>query len=221
MTREKTIFSTHLSFLTKVFSLSMQEFVGVMYAIGAVASILGVIIYHKALKDYPFRNLIFYAQLLYAVSGVLDLFFILRWNLIIGIPDYFFVVIEESCTRIAAKIRWMPMMVLSTQLCPLGIEGTFFALLMCIDSIGSLLSKLSGGLLLRLLHVTRTDYTNLWLAVLIRDMLRFATLALVFLVPMAGQSEGLLPSKLSGKSVSDNVDEETLELVPANVKTEV
>ena len=196
----------------------MQEFVGMIYAIGAVASILGVIIYHKALKDYPFRNLIFYAQLLYAISGVLDLIFILRWNLIIGIPDYFFVVMEESCTRITGKIRWMPMLVLSTQLCPLGIEGTFFALLMCIDSIGGLISKWGGGLLLKLLHVTRTDFTNLWLAALIRDMLRFATLALVFLVPKASQSEGLLPSELSG---TDNADEETLELVPANVKTEV
>ncbi|XP_061364838.1 probable folate-biopterin transporter 6 [Gastrolobium bilobum] len=198
-----------------------QEFVGWIYAIGAAASIIGVVIYHKALKDYPFRKLVFYAQLLYATSGVLDLIFVLRWNLIIGIPDYFFVVIEESSTRITSKIRWMPMMVLSTQLCPLGIEGTFFALLLCIDSIGALLSRWGGGLLLRLLHVTRTDFTNLWLAILIRDMFRFSTLALVFLVPNTGQYEGLLPSEVSEKNAIDNGDEETLELVPINDKTEV
>lgn len=212
----------HNFFVNKVFSPSMQEFVGVIYAIGAVASIMGVIIYHKALKDYPFRKLVFYAQLLYAVSGVLDLIFVLRWNLIIGIPDYFFVVIEETATRMTGKIRWMPMMVLSTQLCPHGIEGTFFALLMCIDSIGALLSKMGGGVLLRILHVTRTDFTNLWLAVLLRDMLRFATLALVFLVPKAGQYESLLPSEHSEKNVADNnLEEETLELVPIKGKTEV
>ncbi|RDY04310.1 putative folate-biopterin transporter 6, partial [Mucuna pruriens] len=196
-----------------------QEFVGVIYAIGAVASLIGVLIYHKALKDYAFRDLVFYAQLLYGISGVLDLFFILRWNLIIGIPDYVFVVIEESATRITSKIRWMPMMVLSTQLCPLGIEGTFFALLMCIDSIGSLFSKWGGGVLLRLLHITRTDFTNLWLAALIRDMLRFAILALVFLVPKAGQYEQLLPSEVSEKNATDKPDEETLELVPINGNT--
>lgn len=200
----------------------MQEFVGVIYAIGAVASLIGVLIYHKALKDYQFRDLVFYAQLLYGISGVLDLIFILRWNLVIGIPDYFFVVLEESATRITSKIRWMPMMVLSTQLCPLGIEGTFFALLMCIDSIGALLSRWGGGVLLRVLHITRTDFTNLWLAVLIRDMLRFATLALVFLVPKTDQYEELLPFEVSGKNTSDKVDEEeTLELVPINGKTEV
>ncbi|MED6194941.1 hypothetical protein PIB30_033354 [Stylosanthes scabra] len=200
-----------------------KEFVGVIYAIGAVASIFGVIIYHNALKEYPFRTLMFYAQLLHAISGVIDLFFILRWNLKIGIPDYIFVIIEESCTRITGKIKWMPMLVLSTQLCPLGIEGTFFALLMCIDSIGGLISKWGGGLLLHAVHVTRNDFTNLWLAVFIRDLLRFGTLAFIFLVPKKGQSEGLLPSELSGENVSTNanVDEETLELVPTNVKNEV
>ncbi|XP_014503714.1 probable folate-biopterin transporter 6 isoform X2 [Vigna radiata var. radiata] len=198
-----------------------QEFVGVIYAIGAVASLIGVLIYHKALKDYAFRDLVFYAQLLYGISGVLDLIFILRWNLIIGIPDYFFVVIEESATRITGKIRWMPMMVLSTQLCPLGIEGTFFALLMCIDSMGALLSRWGGGLLLRLLHITRTDFTNLWLAVLIRDLLRFSILALVFLVPKTGQYEELLPSDVSENNTVHDVDEENLELVPFNGKTEL
>lgn len=201
----------------------MQEFVGLIYAFGSVASLLGVLIYQKTLKDFAFRNLLFYAQLLYAISGVLDLIFILRWNLIIGIPDYFFVFMEETATRITSKIRWMPMMVLSTQLCPIGIEGTFFALLMSIDSSGALISKWGGGLLLRLLHVTRTNFTNLWLAALIRDLLRFATLALVFLVPKAGQYEGLHLSEVYEKHTNDHdhASEETLELVPIISRTEV
>ncbi|XP_057425291.1 probable folate-biopterin transporter 6 isoform X2 [Lotus japonicus] len=200
-----------------------QEFVGLIYAFGSVASLLGVLIYQKTLKDFAFRNLLFYAQLFYAISGVLDLIFILRWNLIIGIPDYFFVFMEETATRITSKIRWMPMMVLSTQLCPIGIEGTFFALLMSIDSSGALISKWGGGLLLRLLHVTRTNFTNLWLAALIRDLLRFATLALVFLVPKAGQYEGLHLSEVYEKHTNDHdhASEETLELVPIISRTEV
>jgi len=113
------------------------------------------------------------------------------------------------------------MMVLSTKLCPLGVEGTFFALLMCIDSIGGLISKWGGGLLLRALHVTRTDFTNLWLAVLLRDILRFVTLVLVFLVPNVGPYEELIPSEVCEMSKSDDIDEETLELVPLNAKTEV
>ncbi|XP_028792601.1 probable folate-biopterin transporter 6 isoform X2 [Neltuma alba] len=193
-----------------------QEFVGMIYAIGAVGSIIGVLIYHKTLKDLPFRTLLLYAQLLYAISGMLDLLFVLRWNLNLGIPDYFFVVIEETATRISSKIRWMPMIVLSTQLCPLGIEGTFFALLMCIDSIGMLLSRTIGGVVLHLFHVTRSDFTNLWLAVFLRNILRFATLSLIFLVPKADHPEGLLPSEVLGKRMSEDV-EESLQLVPTRI----
>ncbi|CAN6721999.1 unnamed protein product [Malus baccata var. baccata] len=199
-----------------------QEFVGMIYAVGAVASIVGVLIYHKTLKNYPFRNLVFFAQLLYAISGLLDLTFILRWNLALGIPDYFFVIMEECVFRIVTKIRWMPMIVLSTKLCPLGIEGTFFALLMCIDSLGSLSSKWGGGAVLHALSVTRTNFTNLWLALLIRNVLRFLTLGLIFLVPKADQLDLLIPSDLLTKNSSEfsDVDDQSLELVPSKGKIE-
>lgn len=190
---------------------------GVIYAIGAVASIVGVLIYHKLLREYPFRSLLFYAQLLYVGSGTLDLFFVLRWNLKLGMPDYMFVVLEECCSRVISKVRLMPMLLLSTKLCPLGIEGTFFALLMCIDSLGSLASKTGGGVLLHMFHVTRTDFRNLWLVVLIRNLLRSATLGLIFLVPMAKQSDNLLPPEVFKTA---EVDEETIQLTSVNVQAE-
>ncbi|KAL3500293.1 hypothetical protein ACH5RR_039386 [Cinchona calisaya] len=200
-----------------------QEFVGIIYAIGALASIVGVLIYQKTLKDYPFRSLLFFAQLLYAVSGMLDLVFILRWNLALGIPDYFFVIMEECVSRIISRIRWMPMMVLSSRLCPLGIEGTFFALLMCIDSLGSLTSKLAGGMVLHVFQVTRTNFKNLWLTLLIRNLLRFGTLALIFLVPNADHSSLTVPSDTLTNSTKngDSRDDDHLQLVPLNEKLEV
>lgn len=190
-----------------------------IYAIGAVASMLGVLIYHKTLKNYPFRNLLFFAQLLYGLTGMLDIIFIRRWNLILGIPDSFFVIMEQSVSHIISRIRWIPMIVLSTRLCPIGIEGTFFALLMCIDSLGSLTSKWSGGVVLHLLHVTRTDFRNLWLVILIRNCLRLATLGLVFLVPKADQTEEIVPADLLTKKL-DSVKEEGLQLVSIAEKHE-
>lgn len=198
-----------------------QEFVGIIYAIGAMASIVGVLIYHKTLKDFPFRRLLFWAQLLYATTGMLDVMFVLRWNLALGIPDYFFIITEECVSRIVSRIRWMPMMVLSSRLCPLGIEGTFFALLMCIDSIGSLMSKWGGGILLHLLHVTRTDFNNLWLTLLIRNLLRFATLSLIFLVPNVDHSSLSMKDYIVGETDKTSVSEENIQLVPSNERTHV
>ncbi|KAI5586770.1 hypothetical protein BDE02_06G234000 [Populus trichocarpa] len=197
-----------------------QEFVGIIYAVGALASIAGVLIYQKALKNCPFRSLILYAQLLYGMSGMLDLTFVLRWNLALRIPDYFFVIAEECVTRIISRIRWMPMIVLSTRLCPLGIEGTFFALLMCIDSLGALSSKWGGGVLLHLFHVTRTDFTNLWLVILIRNFLRFATLGLIFLVPRGDQTDSLIPSDILTANSAASLDDDGLELVPVKETSE-
>lgn len=181
-----------------------QEFVGMVHAIGAVASMVGVLVYHKYLKDYPFRSILFYAQLLYGVSGLLDLTFVLRWNLLLGVPDAAFVTLEECCARVVGRVRLMPMMVLSTKLCPPGAEGTFFALLMCIDSAGMLAAKAGGAAVLRALRVTRTDFARLWLAVLVRNLLRLSTLAAISLVPTADQTDVLLPR--------DGDDEERLQL---------
>ncbi|KAL9677425.1 hypothetical protein QQ045_005654 [Rhodiola kirilowii] len=198
-----------------------QEFVGIIYAIGALASMLGVLIYHKFLKDYPFRNLLFFAQLLYALSGMLDLVFILRWNISLGIPDSLFVICEQCVSHIVSRLRWMPMIVLSTKLCPLGIEGTFFALLMCIDSLGNLSSKGGGGVVLHVFHVTRTDFSNLWLAIFVRNLLRIATLSLIFLVPRGEQTDSFIPSDILTKNVvvvGKSVDDDSIQLVPVNQK---
>ncbi|KAK3130114.1 hypothetical protein QOZ80_6BG0489090 [Eleusine coracana subsp. coracana] len=192
-----------------------QEFVGLVHAIGAVASMVGVLIYHKYLKNYPFRSILFYAQLLYGVSGLLDLTFVLRWNLALVVPDAVFVTLEECVSRVVSRVRLMPMMVLSTKLCPSGVEGTFFALLMCIDSVGMLTSKAAGAAVLRALHVTRTDFGSLWLAVLLRNMLRLATLAFIFLVPTADQTDVLVPRELRDSLPAAMADdeEERLQLV--------
>ncbi|KAI8547661.1 hypothetical protein RHMOL_Rhmol07G0213200 [Rhododendron molle] len=199
-----------------------QEFVGMIYAIGALASIVGVLIYHKLLKDYPFRKLLFFAQLLFGLTGMLDLIFILRLNKRVGVPDYFFVITEECISRIVTRIRWIPMIVLSTRLCPLGIEGTFFALLMCIDSFGSLTNKWGGGMVLHIFHVTRTDFSNLWLVVLIRNILRLATLSFIFLIPNVDPSETIIPADLLGNTIKSGGDEDAdnLQLVPFNENEE-
>ncbi|XP_021746394.1 probable folate-biopterin transporter 6 [Chenopodium quinoa] len=199
-----------------------KEFVGMMYAIGAVGSMIGVFIYHKFLKDFSLRDLLFYAQLLYVASGMLDLMFILRWNLPLGIPDPVFIIVEETIYHVIGRIRWMPMVVLSTRLCPLGIEGTFFALLMCIDSVGSLSSKMLGGMVLHYLDISRTNFSNLWLAILVRNCLRFGTIALIFLVPNATQHDVLVPSNItSNRNTSTRVQEATLELVPLSEKLDI
>ncbi|KAG6472500.1 probable folate-biopterin transporter 2 [Zingiber officinale] len=190
-----------------------QETIGFIYSIGSVGSLLGVLLYQNILKDYNFRGLLFWSQLISAFAGMLDLVLVLRLNLKFGLPDYLFAVIDESVTQLIGRLKWMPLLVLSTKLCPSGIEGTFFALLMSIDNFGLLTSSWGGGLLLHLLKVTRTEFDNLWAAILIRNIIRVAPLVLLFLIPASDQNSTILPADmLNGNDNGEALEEDMREM---------
>jgi hypothetical protein len=189
----------------------MQETVGFIFSIGSIGSLLGALLYQNVLKDHPFRNLLFWIQLLFGLSGMLDLMLVLRLNLKFSIPDYFFIVIDESVSQMIGRLKWMPLLVLSSKLCPPGIEGTFFALLMSIDNVGLLSSQWGGGFILHLLKVTRTRFDNLWIAILTRNILRVTPLCLLFLIPRGDPNASILPTEILG--AKEEAENENIELV--------
>ncbi|KAL6012207.1 hypothetical protein ACLOJK_002685 [Asimina triloba] len=190
-----------------------QEKVGFIFSIGSVGSLLGVLLYQNLLKDYSFRDLLFWTQLCFGLSGMLDLVLVLRLNLKLGMPDYLFVVFDKSITHMIGRIKWMPLLVLSAKLCPSGIEGTFFALLMSIDNSGLLTSSWFGGALLHILNVTRTEFHNLWLAILIRNIIRLVPLALLFLVPKNDPKAAGLPADMEAVKEEQIHEADNIELV--------
>lgn len=191
----------------------MQEVVGSIFSVGAMGSLFGVLLYQNFLKNHPFRDILFWAQLLHGVSGLLDLVLVLRINLKLGMPDYFFVVVDEAVSRMIGRIKWMPFLVLSSKLCPSGIEGTFFALIMSIDHIGLLSSAWSGGLVLHMLNVTRTQFDNLWIAIVIRSLLRLIPIGFLFLIPRSDPNLSILPSEmLRTKRGNDVLEPENIEM---------
>ncbi|XP_011036709.1 PREDICTED: probable folate-biopterin transporter 2 [Populus euphratica] len=191
-----------------------QETVGFIFSIGSIGSLLGALLYQNVLKDHPFRNLLFWIQLLFGLSGMLDLMLVLRLNLKFSIPDYCFIVIDESVSQMIGRLKWMPLLVLSSKLCPPGIEGTFFALLMSIDNVGLLSSQWGGGFILHLLKVTRTRFDNLWLAILTRNILRVTPLCLLFLIPRGDPNASILPTEILGaREEAETPENENIELV--------
>lgn len=194
-----------------------QETVGYIFSIGSVGSLMGAILYQYALKNHPFRDLLFWIQLIFGLTGLLDMVLVLRLNLDFGIPDFFFLVIDESMSKMIGRLKWMPLLVLSSKICPPGIEGTFFALMMSIDNLGLLSSSWLGGFLLHILKVTRTQFDNLWLAILIRTILRLVPLGFLFLVPRSDPESVLIPTEAlstgEGKETSGPVKIELVALV--------
>ncbi|XP_024180966.1 probable folate-biopterin transporter 3 isoform X2 [Rosa chinensis] len=158
-----------------------KEVVGSIFSIGALGSLFGVLLYQNFLKSYPFRDVLFWTQLLYV-------------------------------SQMIGRLKWMPLLVLSSKLCPAGIEGTFFALLMSIDHVGILSSTWAGGLLLHILNITRTQFENLWMAILIRSILRILPIALLFLIPRTDPNSSILPSEMLRTKKGDDLESENLEM---------
>lgn len=183
----------------------MQEVIGSIFSVGAIGSLLGVLLYQNVFRSHPFRGVLFWSQLLYGASSLLDLVLVLRLNLKFGVPDYIFVVMDEAVSRMIARLKWMPLLVISSKLCPSGIEGTFFALLMSIDHIGMLTSSWAGSILLLALNVTRTGFDNIWVAILIRSTLRLLPIGLLFLIPKNDPNSSILPSELLTSKKGDDV----------------
>ncbi|KVI06095.1 probable folate-biopterin transporter 3 isoform X1 [Cynara cardunculus var. scolymus] len=198
-----------------------QEVIGSIFSVGAIGSLLGVLLYQNVFRNHPFRHVLFWTQLLFGASSLLDLVLVLRLNLQFGVPDYIFVVMDEAVSKMIARLKWMPLLVLSSKLCPSGIEGTFFALLMSIDHVGLLSSSWAGGLLLHALNVTRTQFDNLWTVVLIRSFARLCPIGLLFLVPRNDPDSSILPSELlltkKGDDVLESEDSEMISLVNNHV----
>ncbi|XP_010454828.1 PREDICTED: probable folate-biopterin transporter 2 [Camelina sativa] len=188
--------------------LFAQETVGFILSIGSIGSILAAMLYQLVLKDHPFRSLCLWTQLLFALSGMLDLILVLRLNLKFGLPDYLFIVVDEIVSQMIGRLKWMPLLVLTSKLCPHGIEGTFFALLMSIDNAGLMTSSWLGGILLHVLKVTRNEFGNLWLAVLVRNVMRLSPLCFLFLVPKGDQNTFKLPDEIMGEDSSEEEEDE-------------
>lgn len=178
--------------------------VGSISAVGAVGSLLGVLLYQNAFRNQPFRRVLLLAQLLFGASGMLDLILVLRINLILGVPDYAVVVFDAAVTHMIGRLKWMPLLVLSSKLCPAGIEGTFFALLMSIDHVGHFSAAWAGGLLLHALNVTRTTFDNLWLAILIRSLFRLLPIGILFLIPSTDPNMAILPTDMLRSKKSED-----------------
>lgn len=182
--------------LTEHLPCVVQGFIGLIYSIGSVGAILGVLLYQGALKDYPLRSMLLWSQVLSSLVGMLDLVLVARLNLKMGIPDYFFAVIDNSISQMVGQLIWLPLLVLSSKLCPSGIEGTFYALLMSIQNAGVLMSAWWGGIMLDMLNVTRTEFHNLWIAILIRNISRLVPLMVLSLVPQSDHDSTVLPVEM-------------------------
>lgn len=99
---------------------------------------------------------------IYIISTCLNLLFsgmqillILRVNRRLGVSDYFFALGDEAMTELVYGIQYLPTMIMMAHLCPVGSEGTSFALFTSVNNSALMLSQTISTLLLPIWDVSK------------------------------------------------------------------
>ncbi|MEM6869238.1 MAG: folate/biopterin family MFS transporter, partial [Cyanobacteria bacterium P01_C01_bin.121] len=146
------------------------EFLGRVRLVTSLASLIGIWIFQRFLKEVSFRKIFGWATVASALLGMTTLILVTHANRTLGIDDQWFSLGDSLVLTVAGQIAFMPVLVLSARLCPPGVEATLFALLMSVVNLSGLLSHELGALLTHQLGVTETDFSNLWLLVLVTNL---------------------------------------------------
>jgi len=77
----------------------------------------------------------------------------------------------------------MPVLVLASRLCPEGMEGTMYALIMSLNNLGGIIGSQFGALITTWLGVTEQNLENFWLLVLICNLSTVVPLVFIGWVP--------------------------------------
>lgn len=159
------------------------EFLGTVSAFGFVFLLIGTLIYNAFFKDVSFRRIFLIAQLSLALVSLLDVVLVTRANLDMGIPDKAFVLGDAVIADVISRLKTMPVLVLCAKLCPKGVEGTLFALLMSISNFSYSVSEFWGAFICSSLGITKGAYDNLWIAIVFRSVLKVTPILFLFLIP--------------------------------------
>lgn len=146
------------------------EFLGRVRLVTSFASLLGIWLFQRFLKNVPFRQILGWSTIIATAMGMTSLLLVTHANRALGIDDHWFSLGDSLILTVVGQITWMPVLVLSARLCPKGIEATLFALLMSIWNLSMLISQELGALLTSWLGVTETNFDNLWLLIVITNL---------------------------------------------------
>jgi len=146
------------------------EFLGRVRLVTSVASLLGIWLFQRFFKEVPFRTFFGWTTLLSAVLGMSMLLLVTHANRALGIDDHWFSLGDSLILTVMGQIAYMPVLVLAARLCPAGVEATLFALLMSITNLAGLVSYELGAVLMHWLGITETNFSALWLLVLITNL---------------------------------------------------
>jgi folate/biopterin transporter len=144
-----------------------------------LATLIAIWMYQQYFKSCNFKMMITIGSILSFIFSFCGYILVLRFNLKLGISDYLLVLVSNSFLSMLGELILMPMLALAAQLCPKNLEGTVYSLFMSALNFGGILSGLNGSFLTTMLGITSKDYSNLYLLILISNIVSLAPLPML------------------------------------------
>uniref|UniRef100_A0A0A9HT83 Major facilitator superfamily (MFS) profile domain-containing protein n=1 Tax=Arundo donax TaxID=35708 RepID=A0A0A9HT83_ARUDO len=159
------------------------EFLGRVKLVTCIASLLGIGVYNSFLKAVPLRKIFLVTTVLGSALGMTQVLLVTGLNRKFGISDEWFSIGDSLIITVLGQASFMPVLVLAAKLCPPGVEATLFATLMSISNAGGIAGGLVGTGLTQLLGVTRDNFGNLALLIVVCNLSSLLPLPLLNLLP--------------------------------------
>jgi hypothetical protein len=166
----------------------------------AVCNLIGLWSYNRWMKEWNYRSIFYFSNLLVSAVHLWGILIYSRYNLKIGIPDHTFALTTAAMFSITHQWMWMPNILLLGQLCPAGVEATMYALLAGCHNLGSSGAAMLGAYALEYFGVTPNGsedeghrFDQLWKVALLGCILPTLTILMIpVCIPDAKQTERLL-----------------------------
>lgn len=165
------------------------EFLGRVRLVTSFASLFGVWLYNGFLKSVPLQRIFFWTTLVGAGLGMTQILLVTGVNQQLGISNEWFAIGDSLILTVLSQASFMPVLVLAAKLCPSGMEATLFATLMSISNGGSVTGGLIGAGLTKVLGVTKDNFTNLTLLLVLCNLSSLLPLPLLGLLPKENSKE--------------------------------
>ena len=192
------------------------EFLGRVRLVSSLAALFGVWVFQRFLRVVPMRVMFGWSTVISAALGMTTLLLVTHANRAIGIDDHWFSLGDSLVLTVMGQIAFMPVLILAARLCPPGVEATLFALLMSIYNLAGFLSYELGAGLMHWLGVNETNFSNLWLLVVLTNLSTLLPLPLLGWLPstQAGQVKHTSPESVEAELVAAVEKELVIEVRP-------
>lgn len=138
-----------------------QQFLGILAQVSSVLSLIGLVVFRKAITARPVSFTLFWVTLVGSLLSLPTIGLFYGANEWFGLSPRAFAFIDTTISAPLAQLSMVPMLALIARTAPQGAEATMFAIMASLMNLALSASELFTRYLNTAFAVTQHDYTNL------------------------------------------------------------